>query len=370
MEVNKLLSDIYFDVKNPGSFGGANKLYVIAKKSVPNLKLSDVKQFLQGVNAYTLHKRVINKFKRNPILVQRINEQWEADLTEMNDYNISRKNQGYKYLLMVIDCFSKYLYVYPLKNKSQISVLNAFKKLFKVNKPEKLRTDKGLEFNNTSFKNYLKSNNVRYFTSNDSKIKCAIVERVNQTIKNKLMRIITHNQNKEYISKLPDVVATYNNTFHRTIKMKPNEVSMENSKKVFENIYGVKNFKELFFAKNSDFLKKAQLKKYDKVRIKYNLKPSIHKSHLPLWSDRVYSVDKINDKPINKNYKLNTEEEKIKQSFYPQEVQKIDPNVAYRIEKVLKKRQRKGEEELLVKFFGYPSTYNKWIRKDQVIHKT
>lgn len=363
--VRKVLSDIYFDVKNPGSFGGVNKLYVEAKKVLPELELSTVERFLSGENAYTLHKPVVHKFKRNKIIVSRINEQFEADLVDM--INFSRANKGFKYLLVIIDCFSKVLYVFPLKNKTHVSVVKSFKKLFEDVKPEKLRTDRGLEFDNKQMRKFLEDNDVTFFTSNDTKIKCAIVERVNRTLKSKMFRYFTQNNTRKYIDILPDLVSSYNNSYHRSIKMAPNNVNKENENQVFKNLYGAESVKELLFRDGSDFHRKSEIKPDDKVRVKLNINPTLHKSHYPLWSDKVYEVSKVTNKPVAKNYQLNFESEKQRQSFYPKEIQKIDANVVFRIEKVIKKRKRNGIEELFVKFIDYPSKFNQWIRKDQIV---
>ena len=133
--MNDILSKIYYDTKNSGSYSGIQRLYTAAKKKIPNLKINDVKNFLKGELTYTLHKPLRKKFKRNRILVNRINEQFEADLVDMREF--SSQNNGITYILTVIDCFSKYAFVKTIKNKTGQNIIKAFKEIFKERKPSK-----------------------------------------------------------------------------------------------------------------------------------------------------------------------------------------------------------------------------------------
>jgi hypothetical protein len=356
-QIDDQLMEIYSNVSNPASFGGINKLYIQAQKLFPTLTRKYVQNWLKRINSYTLHKPVRHKVKRNKILIQRINEQWEADLVDMQMF--SKTNNGFKYILTVIDSFSKKLYVFALKNKNQFSIIKAFKKLFKNVKPEKLRTDRGLEFNNNVFKSFLKKNDVIYFTSNDSKIKCAIVERVNRTLKEKMFRYFTHNGTRKYIDILDDLVSSYNNSYHRSIKMSPSEVDESNEKIVLKNLYGTTSFKDIILPNLTQL---NSMKLNDNLRIKYDLNKNFDKSYYPLWTDRTYNIRSIIDRPI-KTFQLQSADDEIDGSFYGQELQKVadEDSLNYRIEKVIEKRKRNRNIEYLVKWIGYPVKYNQWI---------
>ena len=90
-----------------------------------------------------------------------IDSLWEADLAFVQD--VAKENDGVNYLLVVIDVFSKYIWVRPMKNKTTHSLLEAFHSILsKDRKPEKLRTDKGTEFLNESFQKYLKNKNIHF----------------------------------------------------------------------------------------------------------------------------------------------------------------------------------------------------------------
>ena len=142
-------------------------------------------------------------------------------------------NKGFRFLLCVVDIFSKYAWVVPLKDKKGSSIFNAFQKILKESnrrkaqdkgrRPNKLWVDKGSEFYNNSFKKLLQDNNIEmYSTHNEGK--SVIAERFIRTLKNKIYKYMTSISKNVYIDKLDDIVNEYNNTYHRTIKMKPVDV--------------------------------------------------------------------------------------------------------------------------------------------------
>lgn len=230
-----VLNSIYYDPKNIGSFSGPQKLYRKIKKSLPEIKLKDMETWLKKQLAYTLHKPALRKHKRNKIIVHGIDDQWEADLIDMKEFQT--QNQNVNYILSVIDTFSKFAWVEPLENKNKSSVSSGLKNIFKKGRtPNKLRTDKGKKFLNNEFKKVCENYNVQQFTSNDDVIKCAVAEKFNRTLKNKIFAYFTANSTRSYLSVLQDFVTSYNSTLHRTIKMAPVNVTEENEKIVFKNL--------------------------------------------------------------------------------------------------------------------------------------
>jgi len=118
--------------------------------------------------AKELHRPNTRKFKRRKVYVSNINKIWSADL--MHKSSLSTKIKGYKYLLNVIDLFTKYVYSIPLKSKSQHAVAEAFKKLFITCKPDKLWTDHSSEFINKTLKKILSDHNIElYHVHNEGK---------------------------------------------------------------------------------------------------------------------------------------------------------------------------------------------------------
>ena len=138
---------------------------------------------------------------------------------------LSKFNKGFRFLLCVIDIFSKYAWVIPLKDKKSISIVNAFQIILKEfnRKPNKIWIDKGSEFYDNYFKKWLKDNDIKMYSRNNEG-KSVIAERFITTLKNKIYKYITSISKYVYIDKLDDIVKKYNNTYHTSIKMKPVDV--------------------------------------------------------------------------------------------------------------------------------------------------
>ena len=355
--MNDLLSSIYYNTKNSASFSSIKNLFKEAKKKNNSITLKDVKDWLSKQITYTLHKPIKKKFQRNKIIVARIDEQWEADLVDMREF--ANKNKNNNYILTIIDCFSKFAWVFPIKTKTGASIRKCFYELFKSRLPMFLRTDKGKEFVNKDFQDFLIKNKINFFTSKDETIKCAIVERFNRTLKSRMFKYFTSKGTRNYLPILQDLVKNYNNSYHRSIKMRPIDVTKFNTQKVFENIYGVKSRKQL---KNSE---NPKMKTGDRVRLQYLRKP-FDKGYYPNWTDEIFTIEKVQngDKRIVFKIKDYSGEE-IEQKFYPEELQKITENL-HRIEKVLKRRKRKGIKEVFVKWLNYPESYNSWIKESEL----
>ena len=181
--------------------------------------------------ANELHKPIIRKFKKRKVYSYFKGNIWGADLADMQ--SLSKYNKGIKYLLRVIDLFSKYAWVIPIKDKKETSIVNAFKKIISKKsevkskgqrKPNKIWVDQGSEFYNKSFKDVLKINNIEMY-SIYNKRKSVVAERFIRTLKNKIFKHMTAISKNVYFDVLDDIVNKYNNTIHRTIKMKSTEVT-------------------------------------------------------------------------------------------------------------------------------------------------
>ena len=173
--------------------------------------------------AEELHKPIIKKFKRRKVHSSFKDNIWDADLAEMQ--LIRKFTKGFKFLLCVIDIFSKYAWVVPLKDKKGASIVNAFQSILKDFNREsnKIWVDKGSEFYNNSFKKWLKYNDIVMY-SRHNEGKSVVAERFIRTLKNSIYKYITSVSKNVYIDKLDDIENKYNNTYHRTIKMNPIDV--------------------------------------------------------------------------------------------------------------------------------------------------
>lgn len=350
----KILSSIYYDIKHPASFSSLNYLYKAVKNIDPSISISNVKEWLKSQFVHTLHKQPKRRFKRSRIIFEGIDEIWEADLVDLTEFQ--SKNQGYKFLLNVIDAMSKFAFSIPLKNKTSKEIVRGFEKILKESKrrPISIRSDQGKEFLNKDFKQFLKKYNLSHYTSNNKEIKCAIVERFNRTLKSKMFKYFTSRGTRKYIDILDDLLNNYNNSYHRTIKMTPTEASSADRKLLKQNIFG-------YIDEGIDKKKIGQT-----VRRVYQKKP-FDKSYYPNWTDQTFSI-KTRSSDTKPLYKVQDERHNIsKERFYSDQIQDINAT-QYRVEKILKTRLYKGQKQCLVKWLNYPQAYNSWINENDIIY--
>ena len=176
-ELNSFLSGVYISPEHTASFTGLDKLHRTVKDQFLSVTRKEIRKWAENNLSYSLYKLSRRTFKRNKVYAPEIDSLWEADLAFVQD--IAKENDGGNYLLVVIDVFSKYVWVRPMKNKTAHSLLEAFDSILsKGRKPEKLRTDKGTEFLNETFQQYLKKKNIYFYTANNEP-KASVVERVN-----------------------------------------------------------------------------------------------------------------------------------------------------------------------------------------------
>ena len=223
--------------------------------------------------ANELHKPIIKKFNKGKVYSSFNDNVWGADLADMQ--LLSKFNKGIKYLLCVIDLFSKYAFVVPLKDKKGISIVNAFQSILNKSKrkPNKVWVDKGSEFYNASFKKWLQDNDIiMYSTKNEGK--SVVAERFIRTLKSKIYKCMTSISKNVYIDKLNAIVNKCNNTYHTTIKMKPINVK--------DNTY-INTNKEINY-------KHPKFKVGDYVRIS-RYKKIFAKGYMLNWSEEVFVVD-------------------------------------------------------------------------------
>ena len=143
-------------------------------------------------------------FTRRRIIVNHVDEIWAADLVDMHQF--SKWNKGYKYILMVIDVFSKYGWIVPLKDKKGETVMIAFQMIFKEGRiPKYIWVDKGKEFYNKHLKDLLKKHSVQMYSTENEEKSC-VVERWNRTIKTKVWKQFTIQGNTQYLDMLPKLL--------------------------------------------------------------------------------------------------------------------------------------------------------------------
>ena len=338
--------------KHPISFTGINNI----KKYFPEVPVSIIKDALAGIDTYTLFRSEKKPRYRNPYYVWNKRAEFQMDLIDWQKY--AKFNDGVNYLLCVIDIFSRYAWVIPIKNKNEHTVLSAFKTVINRLKhlPKQIESDHGTEFRNKSMTKYLKSLGIKHKTPNDH---ASYVERFIKTIKTYIRRYMEEYQTFTYIDALENILSLYNNKIHSTIKMSPSDAEKD------KNHSKVANVLDKYYKKATGNKKhKANLKIGDEVRISA-YKSKFHKGYELNFKPDIYIIHEVKHKMPVPMYVLRKKEDNTIEAgtWYEHELQPISKDVRgslFKIEKIIKTRGKGNNKEALVKWLYYPETENSW----------
>ena len=282
------------------------KLYTDVR-SIPNYS-SKIANFLRQNENYSVHRRIVKKvFPRRKIITQYPFQIFQADLIEYPRSDYTYANRGHRFILVVIDCFTKMLYAEPVKRKSSEYMASAFESI--LNKfdffPNSIITDKGLEFYNSSVQKVFQSYGINhYHMKTKTKWKTPMAERVIRTIKTRLERYMYQHKTKCWIEFLPQLVKNYNRTPHRSIGMAPSSVTFQNSEEVYKKMFGDTNLKTV-----------PRLTVNDRVR-KLIDKSLFDKGYKQNWSTEIYTIKSVIQKSGIVWYKLKGLDDKTLPGIY------------------------------------------------------
>lgn len=354
------LRDIYFNPKKPASFSGIEKIYYYVQND-GKFKISrkDIAKWLKYQEVHTTNILPKRKIKRQRVITPYIDYMWDIDTASFRDYQ--KENGGYGYFILAIDIMSRFVWCEPIKSPTGKEVKRVLQKIFKLGRqPEKLRSDKGSEFSNTVVRKFLKKRNIDHFVT-QNEVKANYSERAIQTIKGKLMRYMRSKQTHRWIGEIENVTFAYNNTLHRSIKQTPTSVTKDDE---------IKLWKYMYYPKKTSLPKKIEFKFDigDIVRIS-QLRRVFQRYYDEHWTNELFIIKEREIKQYIPIYKVTDYAgEKIEGIFYEGELQQVfvDENTVYKIEKVIKKRTRKGTSESLVKWLGWPKKFNSWINTEDI----
>ena len=359
-KLDYVLRKLFYDPKSTVAFTGISQLYHAAKSVLKRIRYKDVQEWLRGESTYTLHKPIRRRFKRRKTIVGGIDYQWQADLADMQ--HLAKQNNNKKYLLCVIGVFSKFSWVIPIQNKMGKTLIEAFQSIVQKSKrkPLSLQTDKGMEFKNKLFQQYLKKNQIHFFTTENPETKASIVERFQRTLKTRMWKYFTHKKTRRYIDVLNSLVKSYNHTFHRSIKSTPASVTKSSEAEISKHRYPQ--------------LSKSAKPKFnigDKVRIN-KTKRTFDKGYLPNWTREIFEITHVNKTFSPITYKIkDLQGEQILGTYYEHELQLIKDDEIYEIDSVLDRRtRREGKKiikEIKVNWKGYPKKFQSWIPESYLV---
>ena len=365
-EWKKYLEKIYFDPSHAGSFSGPTKLYNVVKAEGKfRIGQYRIAKWLRDQEAYSLTKGIRRKFKRSRVVVEGLDSQWDVDLMDMKD--LAGDNEGYQYVLIAIDVFSRFASCTPTKSKAGKDVLASMKRLLSgPRRPKVIRTDKGREFNNKDVTQFLSSEGIHHFSAQNAETKANYAERLIKTIKHRLYRYFIKNRTQKYVDILPEVVESYNNTVHSSLGRTPASINEDNEHESRYEQYTIRQ-------KRSSGRKKVVKKKIKPRPYVFKLGQKVRVTHVRNVFDREYSQKWTGELfKVKRRFKRDGlpvygledwSGEVIQGTFYEPELQavNVDENTEYFVEKVLKKRKRNKKPEVLVRWLHWPKKYDSWI---------
>ena len=357
-QVKREIRDNWISGEHPISFSGVSNV----RRYYPNVPLDVIRDALAGIDTYTLFRPEKPPRHRNPYYVWEKRKQMQADLIDSRKW--AEFNDDVNYLLCVIDIYSRFAWVEPLKAKNAGAVLRAFEKIIeKAGKPKELETDQGKEFWNTHMKTYLESENIAHRSPLDH---ASHVERFNQTLKNILMRYMEERQTNTYIDALEELVQLYNTRYHSSVKMTPTEAEKDSNRQK------VNDALEKFYDKATGGKKarKPKFKVGDRVRISA-FKSTFHKGYDLTFKPDVYVIVEVNTKMKVPMYKIRMLDKKELEagSWYEHELQLVSQDVKeslFKIEKILKSRGSGKNKQHLIKWMYYPESENSWEPNENI----
>ena len=246
---------------------------------------------------------VIKKFQRIQIQTHYKDECWSIDLIDRS--SLAKYNKNYKFIFTIIDNHTKYAWAIPLKDKSGKSTTTAFKSLIEKakRKPDKIWSDRGKEFNNKTFLDFLKQNEIHIYSTH-SDLKAVFVERFNRTLLDLIKEPMYIEGKACWLNHIDTAMEKYNNRVHGTTKMTPFEMST--NQKLIPNNTNFKNKQPKFHVGD-----------YVRVPDKRNI---YSKGYTTNWNREIFKIHKIN--PTNPvTYGLVDENnEQIEGKYYEQEL--------------------------------------------------
>ena len=241
-------------------------------------------------------------YDTNKTDVYHIVEIWSLDILDLKDYG-PKNNKGYRYVLVIIDNFSKFGWTVPLKNKNAQTIKDSFENILISSKrsPNLIGSDRGKEFYNNIFQDFLNKNNIKLYSRNSS-YGAVFADRFNRTIRDLPKKIVFEQGDAKWIDILQSITKQYNNRIHSSTKLSPKDASLK---------------------KNEGYVYKSLLNKREKVKPKFqindlvrvaDLRKTFSKGDTTNWSYILYKITEIINDTIP-SYRLHNLPERYNESL-------------------------------------------------------
>ena len=282
-----------------------------------------------------------------------------VDISRLSDYNL-----GFRYILVVIDCFSRYLWCELLKTKSCDEMVIALEKIFlRGASPNILSSDEGAEFKCKKVAALLKQYKVRQFFA-ESDFKAAVCERVNLSLQRHLYRAMLGKETYKHYDMLQHIVRSYNERYHSSLGMSPASAHLpHNSGKIARvRAKRVANGRVKKIA--------SKYRENDRVRLSFK-KTAFSRGYGQFWTDKIFIIDKVNTDNIIPFYRLRNERNRngdelpVKGKFYASQLQLTNID-KYRASATGRERTRRGKKQVELSWKGYDSTFDSFVEADKI----
>jgi len=318
------MSDLYskwITLGTPISFGGVTKIYEHYKKRKPK---REIEHILSSIPTYSKFKESKKPRFYNPVFIYHRHQQWQIDLTYIAD--LRQWNDDVAYLLIVIECFTRKIFVAPMTDKATLTTVTKFDDIHTLmgQSPETIYMDKGSEFNSRTFKSYCQEHNIKPIYSNSS-TKAPHVERAQRTLQGIIYKYLAHTNTKRYIDRLGDMVRSFNEKTNRTIKMSPNMAYFGDHDTTILN-----NLEHYYKKALSKRKKHSKYKVGDKVRILYVRGGSLpRRGYKQTFSEEIFKIDKVDARlPLFRYHIKDSNNELIIGSFLQHELSLVSERPA------------------------------------------
>lgn len=356
---------IYTRPGHPAAFTNAKLIRDYLKSKNKSVTLSRVQNILSSIDGYVSHHEKRRPRHFNPFFIYSLNQQSQVDLFDMS--NISRENDGVRFLLAYINSFSRKAHVQPVANKKSQTVANAMQIILDQldgSFTREVYADAGTEFTGRPFVSLLRQHNIKLVRALASH-HASICERFGKTLKNSIAKFLSQNETLRYIDVLQDLVDSYNNRSHSSLQgMSPEEASVQENESLVRRIHNQR------YTKVRKKRRKPKFAVDDIVKVKtIARRPSSQaRSFAEQVTGEFFRVEQVHTRMPIPSYTLRSMDtnEVISGKFNEQEIVLTSGNV-YKIEKVLKQRRRNGKVQLLVKWQHFGPRHNSWIDADDVV---
>jgi transposase InsO family protein len=314
------LKEIYYNPKS--GLSSAANLYLQAKKQNLKVTKKQVEEFIKSQAVSQIHKKTKPFKSYFPIKAAYKNQVWQIDLMDVS--SIEKSNDHVHFLLCIVDIYSRYAYVRPVKNKTSTTVTDAMKSVLKIEHPKVIEADQGSEFISKTFVNLINTYNIEInYADIQDHNRQGVIERFNQTLRHLIERYRTAYDTHRYIDNLQDLVTNYNNTPHSSLG------GETPSHPDHDKIVAIINKKESKAdAKETDF------KPNEKVRFVKNAS-LFDKGALPKFSSEVHTVKK----DLGRSYVLDNDK---KYKYYQlQPITTVEKPEITNIEKLDRPREKR-----------------------------